>query len=40
MEPELVEANLKSPGVMISQLNCGPLFGNDTVRILEEIGRP
>ena len=38
--PELVEANLKSPGVMISQLNCGPLFGNDTVRILEEIGRP
>lgn len=37
-EPILIEANLRNhQGVMIPQLNCGPLFGNKTEKVLSEI---
>lgn len=35
--PTLVEVNLKYPGVMNPQLNCGPIFGSSTKKILREV---
>ena len=36
-EPVLIEANLNSGGVNINQINNGPLFGEDTKKILDEV---
>lgn len=35
--PVLIEANLKYGGLECQQLNTGPLFGNDTEKILKEV---
>jgi len=35
--PALIEVNLRNQGIMIPQLNCGPLFGEETLQVLEEI---
>jgi len=36
-EPVLIEANLNHGGLHINQINNGPLFGNDTKEILDEV---
>jgi hypothetical protein len=36
-EPVLIETNLKDGGLRIHQLNNGPLFGDDTEKILGEV---
>lgn len=38
-EPVLIEANFRYGGVTIHQLNNGPIFGEDTERILREVFR-
>lgn len=35
--PILIEANLKDGGLDVHQLNNGPIFGEDTISILEEV---
>jgi hypothetical protein len=35
--PTLLEANLKYGGIEVHQLNNGPLFGEDTEKILQEV---
>lgn len=36
-DPVLIEANINYGGIEIQQLNNGPLFGNETKEILEEV---
>ena len=36
-DPVLIEANLNCGGVFINQINNGPLFGDDTKKILDEV---
>lgn len=36
-EPVLIEANINYGGVEVHQINNGPIFGNETKKILEEV---
>ena len=36
-EPILVEANLESPSVNVSQLCCGPIFGDRTEEVFDYV---
>lgn len=36
-EPVLIEANLNCGGIDVNQMNNGPLFGEDTKKVLDEV---
>lgn len=38
-EPMLIEANMRKGGINLNQFNNGPLFGDLTERVLDEVFR-